>query len=119
MAEYKKAGSCKALIVTGCMAQRYRQEILDEIEEVDMVLGTTAYDEIVSAVEEALQGKREVEEKPLTYLPDTGTGRMVTTGGHFAYLKIAEGCDKHCTYCIIPVSYTHLDVYKRQEDRRI
>ncbi|MFR8547481.1 MAG: 30S ribosomal protein S12 methylthiotransferase RimO [Lachnospiraceae bacterium] len=102
MAEYKKAGSCKALIVTGCMAQRYRQEILDEIEEVDMVLGTTAYDEIVSAVEEALQGKREVEEKPLTYLPDTGTGRMVTTGGHFAYLKIAEGCDKHCTYCIIP-----------------
>lgn len=102
MAEYKKSGSCKALIVTGCMAQRYKQEILDEIEEVDMVLGTAAYDEIVSAVETALGGRRMVEEKPLTYLPDVKEKRIVTTGGHFAYLKIAEGCDKHCTYCIIP-----------------
>lgn len=84
------------------MAQRYKQEILDEIEEVDMVLGTAAYDEIVSAVETALGGKRMVEEKPLTYLPDVKEKRIVTTGGHFAYLKIAEGCDKHCTYCIIP-----------------
>ncbi len=102
MAEYKKSGSCKALIVTGCMAQRYRQEILDEIEEVDQVVGTTAYEEIVEAVEAALEGRRGVEEKPLTYLPDTKADRVVTTGGHFAYLKIAEGCDKCCTYCIIP-----------------
>lgn len=102
MAEYKKSGSCRALIVTGCMAQRYRQEILDEIEEVDMVLGTTAYDEIVSAVEAALNGSRKVGEKPLTYLPDVKEKRIVTTGGHFAYLKIAEGCNKCCTYCIIP-----------------
>ncbi len=102
MAEYKKSGSCKALIVTGCMAQRYRQEILDEIEEVDMVLGTTAYDKIAEAVEQALAGKREVETEELTRLPEMKNGRLVTTGGHYAYLKIAEGCDKHCTYCIIP-----------------
>lgn len=102
MAEYKKAGSCKALIVTGCMAQRYKQEILDEIEEVDMVLGTTAYEGIVDAVEEALQGQRKVSDVPLSHLPLTDSGRVVTTGGHFAYLKIAEGCNKCCTYCIIP-----------------
>lgn len=102
MAEYKKAGSCRALIVTGCMAQRYRQEILDEIEEVDMVLGTTAYEKIVEAVEEALAGSRKVETESLSYLPKTDAGRVVTTGGHYAYLKIAEGCSKCCTYCIIP-----------------
>ena len=102
MAEYKKSGSCKALVVTGCMAQRYKQEILDEIEEVDIVLGTTAYDKIVEAVDQALAGKRGVEETSLSYLPQTDGGRIVTTGGHFAYLKIAEGCNKCCTYCIIP-----------------
>ncbi len=102
MAEYRKAGSCRALIVTGCMAQRYRQEILDEIEEVDMVLGTTAYESIVNAVEQALAGSREVKTEELTYLPYTQAGRVVTTGGHYAYLKIAEGCNKCCTYCIIP-----------------
>ena len=102
MAEYKKAGSCKVLVVTGCMAQRYKQEILDEIEEVDMVLGTTAYEGIVDAVEEALQGQRKVADVPLSYLPQTDAGRVVTTGGHYAYLKIAEGCNKCCTYCIIP-----------------
>lgn len=102
MAEYKKTGNCKVLIVTGCMAQRYKQEILDEVEEVDMVLGTTAYEGIVDAVEEALQGQRKVSDAPLSYLPQTDAGRVVTTGGHFAYLKIAEGCNKCCTYCIIP-----------------
>lgn len=102
MAEYKKSGSCKALIVTGCMAQRYKQEILDEVEEVDMVLGTTAYEKIVEAVDEALEGHRRVEEKELSYLPHTEAERIVTTGGHYAYLKIAEGCNKCCTYCVIP-----------------
>ncbi len=102
MSEYRKEGKCKALIVTGCMAQRYRQEILDEIPEVDMVLGTTAYEQIVDAVEQALEGSREVKMEPLSYLPKTEAGRVVTTGGHFAYLKIAEGCNKFCTYCIIP-----------------
>lgn len=102
MAEYKKTGKCKALIVTGCMAQRYKQEILDEVSEVDQVLGTTAYEKIVEVVDEALAGSRGVEEKPLSYLPQTDAKRMVTTGGHYAYLKIAEGCNKCCTYCIIP-----------------
>lgn len=102
MAEYKKNGSAKTLIVTGCMAERYRQEILDEIPEVDEVLGTTAYDRILDAVDAALAGQHEVMTADLDALPLPETKRLVTTGGHFAYLKIAEGCDKHCTYCIIP-----------------
>ena len=102
MAEYKKEGSLKALIVTGCLAQRYRQEILDEIPEVDAVLGTTAYDQILDAVDEALKGQNSVRMEDLQRLPKVEAKRQVTTGGHFAYMKIAEGCDKHCTYCIIP-----------------
>lgn len=102
MAEYKKEGRLKALIVTGCLAQRYQQEILDEIPEVDAVLGTTSYDKITEAVEEALAGNGHVEVTDINELPLVDEKRLVTTGGHFAYLKIAEGCDKHCTYCIIP-----------------
>lgn len=102
MAEYKKEGMLKALIVTGCLAQRYQQEILDEIPEVDEVLGTTSYPEIVDAIENALKGRAEVRMTDIDALPLVDTARQVTTGGHFAYLKIAEGCDKHCTYCIIP-----------------
>lgn len=102
MAEYKKEGRLKALIVTGCLAQRYQQEILDEIPEVDAVLGTTSYDKITEAVEEALTGNGHVEVTDINALPLVDEKRLVTTGGHFAYLKIAEGCDKHCTYCIIP-----------------
>lgn len=102
MAEYKKTGSLKALIVTGCLAQRYRQEIIDEIPEVDAVLGTSSYDKIVEAVEEALAGNGAVIMSDLEALPEVKEDRLITTGGHFAYLKIAEGCDKHCTYCIIP-----------------
>lgn len=102
MAEYKKEGRLKALIVTGCLAQRYQQEILDEIPEVDAVLGTTSYDKITEAVEEALVGNGHVEVTDINALPLVDEKRLVTTGGHFAYLKIAEGCDKHCTYCIIP-----------------
>ena len=102
MAEYKKTGQVKALIVTGCLAERYRQEIIDEIPEVDEVLGTTAYDQILDAVDAALVGRHSVVISDLDALPMPETKRLVTTGGHFAYLKIAEGCDKHCTYCIIP-----------------
>ena len=102
MAEYKKAGNCKVLIVTGCMAQRYKQEIIQEIPEVDAVLGTTSYGEILKAVEEAQAGRHYEEFKDIDFLvPDQGK-RVLTTGGHYGYLKIAEGCDKHCTYCIIP-----------------
>ena len=102
MAEYKKTGSCKALIVTGCMAQRYKNEITEEIPEVDAVLGTTSYEDILKAVKAAQQGNRYEEFKDIDYLPETTGKRILTTGGHFGYLKIAEGCDKHCTYCIIP-----------------
>ena len=102
MAEYKKEGKLKALIVTGCLAQRYQQEIIDEIPEGDAVLGTTSYDHIVEAVEEALAGNGHVVLEDVDALPDVKEKRLVTTGGHYAYMKIAEGCDKHCTYCIIP-----------------
>ena len=102
MAEYKETGRLQAMIVTGCLAQRYKQEILDEIEEVDAVLGTTSYDKIVEAIEQALAGKKSMQLGELTALPQTDANRLLTTGGHYAYLKIAEGCDKHCTYCIIP-----------------
>lgn len=102
MAEYKKCGQLKALIVTGCLAERYRQEILDEIPEVDAVLGTSAYDKILDAVDTALNGRKLLKTEDLKRIPCVDTKRQVTTGGHYAYLKIAEGCDKHCTYCIIP-----------------
>lgn len=102
MAEYKKEGRLKALIVTGCLAQRYQKEIMEEIPEVDAVLGTTSYHRIVETIEEALAGNGHVELDDIDALPLVDSKRLVTTGGHFAYLKIAEGCDKHCTYCIIP-----------------
>ena len=102
MAEYKKTGSLKALIVTGCLAQRYQEEIKTEIPEVDAILGTNSYDDIVNAVHEALEGHFYKNCGTLEGLPTLKNKRSVTTGGHFAYLKIAEGCNKHCTYCIIP-----------------
>ena len=102
MAEYKKQGSCKVLLVTGCMAERYREEIHQEIPEVDAVLGTNSYDRIVLAIEDVLRGSHYEDYAELTGIPKTDGGRIVTTGGYYEYLKIAEGCDKHCTYCIIP-----------------
>ena len=103
MAKYKETGKLKALIVTGCLAQRYQDEVLEEIPEVDAVLGTNAYDAIVEAVEGALKGSVYKNYHALEGLPDMhDKKRLVTTGGHYAYLKIAEGCDKHCTYCVIP-----------------
>lgn len=102
MAEYKKTGRLKALVVTGCLAQRYQQEIIDEIPEVDAVLGTASYDKIAEAIDEALDGHIEMYLEDIDRLPQVSSKRLVTTGGHYAYLKIAEGCDKHCTYCIIP-----------------
>ena len=102
MAEYKKIGTCRVLIVTGCMAQRYKNEIIQEIPEVDAVLGTTSYGDILKAVEEAEAGRHFEEFKDIDFLPEELGERVLTTGGHFGYLKIAEGCDKHCTYCIIP-----------------
>lgn len=103
MAEYKKSGSCRVLIVTGCMAQRYKKEIMDEIPEVDGVIGTSTYDEISAVMRQVMGGKEHIEcFHDLNALPKVKSHRIVTTGGHYAFLKIAEGCDKHCTYCIIP-----------------
>lgn len=103
MAQRKVDAKCKALIVTGCLAQRYKQEIIDEIPEVDGILGTSTYDEISHVLAEALGGKDHVQRfHELDELPEVETERILTTGGHYAFLKIAEGCDKHCTYCIIP-----------------
>lgn len=102
MAEYKKTGNLKGLIVTGCLAQRYKEDIQNEIPEVDAVLGTSSYDEIVTVIDSVLEGNRTVRMKELDYFPDKKANRINTTGGCFSYLKIAEGCDKHCTYCIIP-----------------
>ena len=102
MAEYKKNGICKALIVTGCLAQRYKEEVTQEIPEVDAVLGTNSQDRILEAVEKALGGQITHVFQPLTGIPNLPGKRVVTTGGTYEYLKIAEGCDKHCTYCIIP-----------------
>ena len=102
MGERRKAGSLKALIAAGCLAQRYKDEILTEIPEVDAIVGTTAIDKIVEALEGVLKGNKHNELKSIHEKPVTDKKRIVTTGGHYAYLKIAEGCDKHCTYCIIP-----------------
>lgn len=102
MAELKKSGQLKALIVAGCLAQRYKEEIQREIEEVDAIIGTTAIDTIVTTLEDILNGKQNNHIEDINKKPVYGKKRIMTTGGHFAYLKIAEGCDKHCTYCIIP-----------------
>ncbi|MBM7685145.1 ribosomal protein S12 methylthiotransferase [Defluviitalea raffinosedens] len=102
MAQYKKTGNCKALIVTGCMAERYKDEILSEIPEVDGVVGTTGYESIVEVVEEILQGKKIQMFSDVNAKTSENYQRVLSTAGYFAYLKIAEGCDNRCTYCIIP-----------------
>ncbi|PHV70647.1 30S ribosomal protein S12 methylthiotransferase RimO [Sporanaerobium hydrogeniformans] len=104
VAQYKEHGKCKALIITGCMAQRYKEEILTEIPEVDAVIGTTSYDQIVEVANSILQEQgiktqrfEGIDREMLEDMP-----RILTTAGYFAYVKIAEGCDNKCTYCIIP-----------------
>ena len=105
LAERKENGCCRALIVTGCLAERYKDELFTELPEIDGALGTASFDHIVELLDQVLLGK--AEEHPFVYesidrLPQISARRVVTTGGHYAYLKIAEGCDKCCTYCIIP-----------------
>ncbi len=106
MAEYKTSGNCKVLLVTGCLAERYREEITKEIPEVDAVLGTNSHGHLLEAIEEVL-AKQNTDAKvhifeALEGIPKLPGKRVMTTGGYYEYLKIAEGCDKHCTYCIIP-----------------
>ena len=108
MARYKEEGKCRALIVAGCLAQRYKQEIIDEIPEVDAILGTISYEEIGNVLTRLFGEEKEKKEEhiscfhDLKELPETAKKRVMTTGGHYAFLKIAEGCDKRCSYCIIP-----------------
>ena len=106
LAELRKSGQLKALIVTGCLAQRYKDEIQDEIPEVDEILGVTSSDKIIEAIDETLARNTIFSHKnyfdDINKKPVGGNDRIITTGGLFNYLKIAEGCDKHCTNCIIP-----------------
>ncbi len=103
MAELRRSGDIRALIAAGCLAQRYQDEIRKEIPEVDAIVGTTAIDAIAEALEQVLSGDSRNYLEDINRTPaSAGTNRIVTTGGHYAYLKIAEGCDKHCSYCIIP-----------------
>jgi ribosomal protein S12 methylthiotransferase len=103
LAVQKETGCCKAILVTGCMAERYKEQIQMEMPEVDGIVGTNSYDEIVTAVQAVLGGEKLIVAKPLVGLPREDSGRTLTTGGHYAYLKIADGCDKHCSYCSIPL----------------
>ncbi len=104
MVELKKAGKIKAIVVAGCLAQRYRDEMKDEIPEVDGLVGITATESIADALDRALSGDKPAFFKDISApMPHYDGGRVLTTGGHYAYLKIAEGCDKHCTYCAIPM----------------
>ena len=102
MAQLKENGKCRVLLAAGCLVQRYREEVLEEIPELDGILGTTSYDDIVAAVNGALSGQKICDLKDCNKSPEVHSRRVVTTGGHYAFLKIAEGCDKHCTYCVIP-----------------
>ena len=103
MGRMKEEGNCKLLLVTGCLAQRYQDELLKELPEADGILGTNSWQDIVDLVEEAEKKQTQPEIfHDLREMPRSEAGRVVTTGGYYAYLKIAEGFDKHCTYCIIP-----------------
>ncbi|MCR4717502.1 MAG: 30S ribosomal protein S12 methylthiotransferase RimO [Lachnospiraceae bacterium] len=102
MAEYKNVGHLKALVVTGCLSERYKDEILTEMPEVDAVVGASSYDAIVEAIDGALEGQKPVIDKGVDYMPAYTGKRMLSTPPYMAYLKIAEGCNKRCTYCAIP-----------------
>ncbi|MBQ6839470.1 MAG: 30S ribosomal protein S12 methylthiotransferase RimO [Oscillospiraceae bacterium] len=101
MAQLKQQGLIGKILVTGCLSQRYQQQILDELPEVDGVLGTGSYTEVVSAVD-ALLNDESVFDFGSIDAPEVETGRILTTPEHYAYIKIAEGCDNRCSYCIIP-----------------
>jgi ribosomal protein S12 methylthiotransferase len=103
MAEHKKDARCKVLVVAGCLAHRYQDEIIKEIPEVDAFVGTSSYDKIADMINSVLEEKgisNFVEDA--NRMPMVEADRIVTTPGYYEYLKIAEGCDKHCTYCVIP-----------------
>ena len=125
LAERRKSGQLKALIVTGCLAQRYKEEIQDEIPEVDEILGVSSTDKIIEALDETIERNKLFSHKnyfdDVNRKPIGGKKRVITTGGLYNYLKIAEGCDKHCTYCIIPKvrgAYRSVPMEQLLEDAR-
>ena len=102
MGSYKD-GRCRLLVAAGCLAQRYHNEIKEDIPEVDLIVGTMGYEDLSDKINEALEAKGVLESlKDIDYLPTPLTDRDSMSGGYYAYLKIAEGCDKCCTYCVIP-----------------
>ena len=102
MADYKKDGNLKKLVVCGCLSERYKDELIKEIPEIDAVVGTGDVDKIGEVVDSIQNGNKEIKVGSLDFLPTSKTPRMLTNYPHSAYLKISEGCDKKCTYCIIP-----------------
>jgi len=104
MGGYKEEGRCRLLVAAGCLAQRYHREIEEEIPEVDVIIGTTGYESLVEAIRQGLEKRDGALSclESVDYLPEPLTDRDSMSGGYYAYLKIAEGCDKKCTYCIIP-----------------
>ena len=102
VSELRETGNLKKLIVAGCLAQKYSEEILKELPEVDAVIGTGDIDKIEKVVDEILENKKVVETSNMTFLANANTERVLTTASHTAYLKISEGCNRACTYCIIP-----------------
>lgn len=102
MAKYKE-NNLKALIVAGCLVERYKNEILQELPEIDAIVGTTAFDKICDVVDDVLADKKHNELESINKMCRPDVKRIITTGGYYSYLKIAEGCDKYCTYCSIPM----------------
>ena len=104
-AQYKEEGKCRGIIVAGCLAQRYEKEIFEEMPEVDAVIGTAAYESVADVADRILGGEKRIKviEDIDTHMNEENAGkRIISTSGHYAYLKISEGCDNHCTYCVIP-----------------
>ena len=102
MAELKKAGQVKKILVTGCMAQRYKQDVLSELPEVDGILGTGSYGDVAAAVTELMEEGLRPCHLGNIHTAEQGGARILSTPPWYAYLRIAEGCDNHCAYCVIP-----------------
>lgn len=114
MAEYKKTGRCKVLVVTGCLAQRYEQSLLEEIPEIDLLMGVNQYEQLADAIEKALQGKRQsLCQEKFNFFEQP---RVLTTPGYSAYTRIGDGCDNRCTFCAIPLIRGH---YRSRDEKAI